>query len=393
MLLMFKTKDNHMLRLRLKELQNSINLSNRYNQIVNSIVKSENDTTTDLLKSIKPKNGAQEVQKILNKILDVSKNNTLELDEKQSEIDKMKKTIEDIKQQNLRNNINETENINKTIELMTKTEPLLNYYYDNSETDEIRSFRNAEKRAEEIINTNHTLTKFQQDEIDELIHDLLQTRTKIITRGDATAFKNGTKEFNEILDKISRIKGDDVYSNIKDTENYLENSEEYSPIKNTEDNLDNDDVSVMLDFTPPRPPIPQPPPMTPDTGLKIYDTTDDLLKDILNDMNSNGFKEHLQRNINFKPAFDKLQRLLKTNYLGTYETEYRKKRIDKRASFTPAEANELKNEYVKVIKYLNGNAQLDENTNMNSEKKKEKSNKKQKANGKSENNDYFVIKL
>ena len=227
MLLMFKTKNNHMLGLRLKELQNSINLSNRYNQIVNSIVKSENDTTTDLLKSIKQKNGAQEVQKILNKILDVSKNNTLELDEKQSEIDKMKKTIEDIKQQNLRNNINETENINKTIELMTKTEPLLNYYYDNSETDEIRSFRNAEKRAEEIINTNHTLTKFQQDEIDELIHDLLQTRTKIITRGDATAFKNGTKEFNEILDKISRIKGDDVYSNIKDTENYLENSVEY----------------------------------------------------------------------------------------------------------------------------------------------------------------------
>lgn len=387
MLLMFKTKDNYMLKLRLKELQNSINLSNRYNQIVNSIVKSENNTTTDLLKSIKPKNGAEQVQRILNKILDVSKNNTLELDEKQSEINKMKKTIEDIKLQNLRNDINETENINKTIELMTKTEPLLNYYYDNSETDEIRSFRNAEKRAEEIINTNKTLTKFQQDEINELIHDLLQTRSKILTIGDTTTFKNGTKEFNEILDKISRIKGDVSYSNIKDTENYLEKSEEYSPIKNTEDNLDNEDVSVMLDFTPPRPP---------NTGLKIYDTKDDMLDDILNDMNSYGFKEHLQRKINFIPAFDKLQRLLKTNYLSSYETQYKKKNIDGRTNFTSPEANQLKKEYTKVINYLNGNVQQDDahdNVNMNSKKNKEKRNKKQMANGKSENNDYFLIKL
>jgi hypothetical protein len=218
---MFKTKDNHQLKLQLDNLQNSIDLSKRYSEIVNSLVKEEATTTNELLKSTKPKSGSQEVQKLMNKILDMSKNNNIELEEKQNEIEKMKKSIEMIKQQNLRNDIKETENINKTIDEMTKAEPLLNYYYDGTETEAIKSFKNVEKRAEEIINTDDSLTQAQKNEIDRLMNDLMETRTMTISKGDAKSFKNGAKMYESILNKISAIKGEDAYSPIKITNDYL----------------------------------------------------------------------------------------------------------------------------------------------------------------------------
>ena len=218
---MFRQKDNYQLKLHLDNMQNSMKMRNRYNDIVKSIKKQENATTIDQLKTAKPKKGSQDVQKLLNKILDVSKNNAISLEDKQTEVDKMKKSIEDIKQDNLRDDIKATEEINKTIDQMIKAEPLLNYFFDNVETDDIKSFKNAERRAEQLINSDDELTTAQRNEISRLMDDLIETRTMTISKGDAKAFKTGTKMYESILNKISAIKGEDAYSPIKITNDYL----------------------------------------------------------------------------------------------------------------------------------------------------------------------------
>ena len=223
---MFRQKDNYQVKLHLENMQNSMKMRNRYNNIVKSIKKQENATTIDQLKTAKPKKGSQDVQKLLNKILDVSKNNAISLEDKQTEVDKMKKSIEDIKQDNLRDDIKATEEINKTIDQMIKAEPLLNYFFDNVETDDIKSFKNAERRAEQLINSNDELTTAQRNEISRLMDDLIETRTMTISKGDAKAFKTGTKKYDEILSKISQIKGIDDFSPIKNSINYLNNTKE-----------------------------------------------------------------------------------------------------------------------------------------------------------------------
>jgi hypothetical protein len=248
MLLMFR-QDNYQLNLHLDNMKNSIRMRKRYNNLVKKIKNEEEKSTIDQLRTARPKKNSQDVQKLLNKIIDVGKNNSIEIEDKEKEIEKMRKQIDDIKQSNIRDDIDETEQINKTIEEMTKAEPLLNYFLDNTETDEIRSFKKAERDAEDLINTNiENLTRIQQEEINRLRDDLMETRSVTITKGDAKSFKTGIKKYDEILSKISAIKAQDAFSPIKNTMEYLDEEEEDSNPETIDNNVYNfkDEIKDLL---------------------------------------------------------------------------------------------------------------------------------------------------